>query len=254
MRVRTDLGDGYLKAMGNPAGEHALACELVGTQLAAWFGLPVFDFAIIDVIEADSLPFAGGGFAQPGPAFITRAEKGEPWSGKVRELKRLTNPEDISRLIVFDTWTLNCDRHVSDRSRRPNRNNVFLSEEAPRGKFRLRAMDHTHCFDSRPHLSTQIANIDRIRDPRVFGFFPEFQQFLNKEVVARCTGRLRQVTQQALADIAQTIPPEWDVDSRAKEALVSLLLGRASFVAERIIKSLWEQRDFGFMRESEDDQ
>lgn len=51
MLVCTDAGDGYLKAMGNPAGEHALACELVGTQLAAWFGLPVFDFAIIHVTE-----------------------------------------------------------------------------------------------------------------------------------------------------------------------------------------------------------
>ena len=65
MLVRTDAGDGYLKAMGNPAGEHALACELVGTQLAAWFGLPVFDFAIIQVTAADELPFAKGGFACP---------------------------------------------------------------------------------------------------------------------------------------------------------------------------------------------
>jgi hypothetical protein len=27
--------------MGDPAGEHALVCKLVGIRLAAWFGLPV---------------------------------------------------------------------------------------------------------------------------------------------------------------------------------------------------------------------
>jgi hypothetical protein len=49
--VETDAGKGYLKAMGNPEGEHALACELVGTQLAHWFGLRTFDFALIAVNE-----------------------------------------------------------------------------------------------------------------------------------------------------------------------------------------------------------
>ena len=52
---------------------------------------------------------------------------------------------------MFDTWLLNCDR-FSFPTRNPptkpriNRNNVFLSEEAPDGKFVLKAMDHTHCF------------------------------------------------------------------------------------------------------------
>jgi hypothetical protein len=250
--VRTNEGDGYLKAMGNPAGEHALACELVGTQLAAWFGLPVFDFAIIQVTEADELPFAKGGFAKPGPAFITRAEVGEPWSGKARELKRLTNPEDISRLVVFDTWTLNCDRHAPNNSRKPNRNNVFLSEEAPKGELLLRAMDHTHCFAFGSALSRKIANIDCIQDPNIYGLFPEFRDFLDKTVVGRCADKLRQVNRQMLVEITQSIPSEWDVNSSAKEALISLLLGRANNVAECIIDRLWPQQELRFMNESEE--
>jgi hypothetical protein len=131
--VKTDQGEGYLKAMGNPGGEHCLACEYVGTQFAHWFGLPTFDFALIWVTDPDELPFHKGGKAKPGAAFITRKERGGTWGGSDRELKRLVNQDDLTRLVIFDTWTLNWDRYsVDDKGkRRINRDNVFLSEEAP---------------------------------------------------------------------------------------------------------------------------
>src|SRR5437867_1606779 len=87
--VETDKGKGYLKALGGPEGPHTLACEWVATQLARWFGLATFDFALIPVTDVDDLPFSKGGKAQVGPAFITRAESGEPWSGLARQLERL---------------------------------------------------------------------------------------------------------------------------------------------------------------------
>ena len=45
VRVNTDAGTAFLKAMGNRGGPHLLASEFVGTHLARWFGLPTFDFA-----------------------------------------------------------------------------------------------------------------------------------------------------------------------------------------------------------------
>jgi hypothetical protein len=47
--VETDEGNGYLKAMGNLAGTHSLAAELVATRLAGWFGLPTLTVSIIQV-------------------------------------------------------------------------------------------------------------------------------------------------------------------------------------------------------------
>jgi len=115
--VLTDAGESYLKARGNVGGEHCLACEWVATHLARWFKLPTFDFALLEVTDLDEIPFYRGGHAQPGPAFITRAESGEPWSGKGTQLDRLINPQDISRLVVFDTWVLNCDRFAPNGQR-----------------------------------------------------------------------------------------------------------------------------------------
>jgi HipA-like kinase len=252
MQVSTDAGDGYLKAMGNPAGEHALACELVGTQLAAWLGLSVFDFAIVQVADVPDLPFANGGQAEPGPGFITRKEPGETWGGSERELRMLINPEDISRLIVFDTWSLNCDRHAPDGIWKPNRNNVFLSEEAPKGQLVLRAMDHTHCFTWGQEITRRIATIERVKDPRVYGRFPEFVDFLDQTVVQRAVVRLREASHGMLANIVHAIPPEWHVNDDGRNALTDLLLGRAAYVADHIMEWLWPQREFGYMSDSED--
>jgi hypothetical protein len=194
--------------MGNPEGEHVLACEWVGTQLARWFGLPTFDFGIIEVTRADELPFAKSGKAKPGPAFIMRADGGEPWSGKPRELHRLVNPQDISRLVVFDTWTRNCDRYSEkeDGSLRINRNNVFLSEEAPARQRLLRSIDHSHCFTCGRSISPKLAEMDKVRDDRVYGLFPEFRPYRDKAVVTRTIDDLRRLDRATVTSMTPTIP------------------------------------------------
>jgi len=249
--VETDLGKGYLKAIGGPEGPHTLACEWVGTQLAKWFGLATLDFALVHLTEEDDLPFADGGHAERGPAFITRAESGEPWGGDPRQLKGLANPEDISRLVVFDTWTLNCDRHSEPPEGRVGRNrvnqaNVFLSEEAPARQLLLKAIDHTHCFTCGRPLTRALRFVDRIKDRRVFGLFPEFREFLSQDRVALAVRRLRQIDRATVGRMTQTIPREWDVNTDVQEALVDLILSRAEFVADSIEARLWPQRELPF--------
>lgn len=109
--VETDAGPGYLKAIGSAEGPHILACELIGSRLARWLGLPTFEFTVIEVTEFGEIAFHDGRLARVGPAFISLAERGEPWGGSGSQLAKLTNAQDVSRLVVFDTWTLNCDRH-----------------------------------------------------------------------------------------------------------------------------------------------
>jgi len=107
-RVDTDLGEGYFKGLGNPEGPHALACEFVGSMLADWLGLTTLDYALVQVTEDDEIPFLKGGRVLPGLAFISRAEPGGfNWGGNAKELKSIINPQEISGLVVMDTWTLN---------------------------------------------------------------------------------------------------------------------------------------------------
>src|SRR5438874_1714036 len=96
-RIVTDAGPGYVKALGNRQGPHPLACELVATQLARWFGLPTFDFGLMQVdATVDEIPFLRGGRAASGTAFVTRAASGHPWGGSADELDCLVNPEAVS--------------------------------------------------------------------------------------------------------------------------------------------------------------
>ncbi|GAB4151569.1 MAG: hypothetical protein Tsb009_27030 [Planctomycetaceae bacterium] len=251
--VETDIGPGYLKAMGGPEGPHTLASEVVATQLASWCGLKTLDWAIVTVDEFDEIPFFDkeknqDGCASAGPAFITRAESGMTWGGSDRELKLLVNPDDISRLVVFDTWVLNCDRYSNSRNSSINRtrikrDNVFLSQEATEGKFLLKAIDHTHCFTCGREWTRRLRHDDTMKDSRLFGLFPEFKNFLNRRVIMEMTEHLRTVTAQDVRTMTQSVPKEWEVSREALDALVELVVGRARFVADTIEKRIWPQNE-----------
>ena len=252
--VKTDQGPGYIKALGAGGGPHLLACEWVGTHLARRLGLPTFDCAIIEVTDLDEIPFHIGGTAKPGPAFITRKERGTTLGKGGRELHQVVNPDDINRLVLFDNWTLNCDRHPPDlNNRKPNRDNVFLSaEEVPRGKYRLKAMDHTHCFTCGRDLNRSVAFIDRIQESRVYGRFPEFEPFLDKVKMKEAIRDLRAVQREEVEAIVESVPEAWQVVAAVRKALVELITQRARYVSDHLFHLIWPQRELDFMN-SEDE-
>lgn len=237
LRVQTDQGSAFLKAMGNPEGPHVLVCDLVGTRLAEWFGLPTFEYGTMSVTSQYGLTFLDDGEVEPGPAFVTKYDPGDVWGGMERQLKQLSNPDDITRLVVFDTWTRNCDRHSPD-GQRINRNNVYLSEDAPPGNLLLRAMDHSHCFTCGKPLSRRIADIDRVKDEGIYGLFPEFRPWLDRRIVAQTVEKLRSFTKHDARLMTQAIPGEWDVDEPTREALIQFLASRAAFLASSIMGML----------------
>lgn len=242
--VQTDAGPGYLKALGNGEGPHILACELVGTRLAMWLKLPTFEYAIIPVTRNDEIWFHNGESARPGPAFITKATRGDVWSGGVADLRKVENREAISRLVVFDTWTLNCDRFSKrENASKPRikRDNVFLSASSNPGRFRLVAMDHTCCFTCGGELTKRLAFDATVKDARVYGLFPEFRDFLDRSEIEAAVRDLRTIERTVVEPMVNDIPNEWEVGPEAKSALVELIVQRASFVADTIIKAIWPQ-------------
>ncbi|MCE9528295.1 MAG: hypothetical protein K8R36_19810 [Planctomycetales bacterium] len=235
--VTTDAGRAYLKPLGNRQGPHVLATDWVGTHLAKWFELSTFDIAIVTLDADDTFPLPRGFAAQPGPAFAAMAMAGDPWGKSGLQLDLLVNPEDITRLVVFDTWTLNCDRHHPDRAvRKPNYENVYLSSEGTQpGKRRLIAMDHGLCFiRSGEDLTPKLAHIDKVQEDRIYGLFPEFLDKLREDMIISCVARLRQMDAATADAMIATVPKEWEVLQEARKAWSELIYRRAGFVADNV--------------------
>jgi hypothetical protein len=246
--VETDQGEGYLKPMGNRGGPHPLACEWIGTSLARRLELPTFAFAIVEVTTEDEILLASGGRAEPGPAFISRSERGKTWGGSARELRQLANPDDLTRLVLLDTWLRNCDRHpLNPAQRRPNRDNVFFSRAgAPRCRFLLKAMDHTHCLTCGRDLTPRIAEIGTIQEEGCYGLFPEFLPYLNQDVMRWSAHALRDIDREEIRRIVAEVPRAWDVSQATRDALLEYLFRRAAFVADNIEGWIWPQRQLDF--------
>jgi HipA-like kinase len=243
-RVVTDVGPGYLKMPTTAEGPSALVSELIGTQLAEWLGLPVFDYAVVRVAEADVNPDSND--TQSVPAFVTREEPGNPWQGSVKELRLVENTADFSRIVVFDTWVGNIDRYSSPvlrGERKVHRNdlNVFMSDDAPAGRFTLKAYDHTHCQFNRIAASPQIDLERKIRDSDVYGCFPEFRKFLDREVVRLAMSRLSEMNEETARMVVESVPNEWITDRSARDRLITYILHRSVFVAKNVESKLFPQ-------------
>lgn len=236
VRVETDQGQAYAKLLGNKEGAQALFCDLVGTRAAAWLGLPTFSVAIVDVDVAELVTFEDGSTSQAGPAFVAKAEDGTTWGGRTDELDLIENKAALAGLIVLDTWLLNCDRfRSSEHGLRRNTRNVFLSAQgASKGKWRLVAMDHTHCFTCGHPLTKAIRNIGRTKDERLLGHFPEFKPHLTNEDIRAYAGRLRGFQAADARGLLSSIPREWAPLAETQDALVDFLTDRAGFVADNI--------------------
>jgi hypothetical protein len=236
--IHTDAGPAYLKAINNPEGPHILACDWFGTELARRFGLPTFDVAILHLTDLDEIPIGDGVMAAPGPTFVSREEKGTTLGG-TEALQEIVNPEDIPRLIVFDTWLRNCDRFGPEYGKegqpRINPDNVFLSSDAqPLGKFILKAMDHGHIFTCGRPLTTRLGQIGNVKDRRLYGLFPEFREFVTVEAIDGVAAEFSTVTPALWADLLRSIPSEWEITEPVRKAIDTFLIDRAQFLRDNL--------------------
>ena len=251
-RILTDAGPAFIKALGNRQGPHCLACEWVATQLANWFDLDTFDYALMTIdADVDEIRFFRGGQAHSGAAFVTRFTSGHTWGGTTEELDAIVNPEHVSRLVVFDTWVRNCDRYPPDLNvRKPNYDNVFLADapDAAKGESRLIAMDHTHCFTCGRDLDPGVAQIDWVKDDRVYGLFPGFVPKVRQEEVEAAVDQLQQLDEHFVREVVGSIPQDWEVTPEARDKLAELIHRRAAFVAdcisEAVAKTCWPNQLF----------
>lgn len=241
-KVSTDEGIAYLKGIGNPAGLDSLATELVGTELARWIGLQTPDFAIISVNNID-IPLRAGGSLQYGPMFASRDTVHITYDGDPSKLSRLLDPEAVSRLVVFDSWIRNGDRHHPDENLQiVNRDNLFFS---PRGRdYELIAIDHSHCFVAGT-LADEIGDPEVRDDDGVYGLFPEFRPLISPAAIGRSLHRLSEIDTRVAGEIVGSIPSEWGVTARTRQLWVEVICQRAQHVLRYLPHTLFDQMGLG---------
>jgi len=243
VEVVSDAGPGFAKFLGNKEGPHVLACEWIGTRLAALLGLPVFDYAVFEYDGVPEIELASGCVAQAGPAWITRKEEGHPWSGEEEDLKLLANPEDLAGLVVLDTWILNCDRHCPE-PRRINRNNVFLARrEHSHDSLTLVVMDYTHAFTCGRALTQKLAGIDRVKSDDIYGLFPEFRKWMTAQHMQAVCDRLARISDSAIREVVDGTPDAWLEDLPLREAVERFLTGRRDYLAPDLTTRIFPQTE-----------
>lgn len=242
-KVATDAGIGFLKGMDNPAGNESLAMELVGTELAAELGLVVPPFAVVDVAEieiprldCEPVPF--------GPAFVSRELRGSPSDGGDTFLRKLTQPDHVALIVVFDTWVRNIDRcpPVDYFDPEPRRDNLLFT---PVGrKFDLIAFDHTNCFVEED-LETGLQGPHFVEDERIYGLFPEFAPYLGERSITRAVAALRRIDPAVIREIVHSVPREWGPSKLVRDLWAARISERAARVADIVPDRLVCQMNLG---------
>lgn len=243
--MKTDAGGAFAKALGNPEGPVVLACEWLGLALARALGLPTVEPAIVDLDpevcwqldpeDPDSDRVVAG------PALVTREHAATVWDGSSAMLKAVANPEVLTGLIVLDTWLRNPDRH-SPEGDRQNVRNVLLSEEsAPKGKFRVVAMDFSHAVSGGRSLAKSHLGIDATRDERIYGCFPAFGPYVQLRVVNEFVTRMRGVRKDSVQSVVDRIPRSWGVSAELRPLVVRFVVDRANYLSTTLAARVSEK-------------
>ena len=233
-KVMTDQGLAILKGMGNPAGDSALACEVVATELASAIGLRVANFAIVPLNLP--VPMREHGTMRQGPAFVSSLLSGQTM-GAQSLFQRLSRPGDIAKIVFLDSWVRNEDRFppVGSLMTSGNLDNLFFT---PAGaKFDLVALDHSHCF-TLGNLCEEIGTLDVRDDTRVHGLFDEFRPFLTEAHVLSAAAAVKAVSMQQIEDILNLLPEEWGIGRSCRKMWADVIGHRAGLVAQALTTQL----------------
>jgi hypothetical protein len=251
LQVETDSGRAFAKLLGGKEGPHVLACELIGTRLAGLLGLPTLDWTLISYPGIPELRLHSGSLAAKGTCWLTRGVRGMTWSRRGEDLKLISNPQDIVKLVLMDQWTRNCDRYRPGQPPRVNLGNVFLSrDKSPTGQLQLMAMDHTHIFTCGRPLTKELLRIDLIKDVTAFGVFAEFEPFIRFSDAERAIVALKSVTRDQIQAICSELPDDWDVPASMRAILADFLCQRQDWLTETFVPRLCPQGELPLQLDS----
>jgi len=241
--VDTDLGKAVLKAANNPAGQSSIASEIVCGELAKWLGLNVPDFCILNDVNLN-IPLGNTGRNFETPIFGSKYQIAETRDISGKMLEKVENIQDISKLIVFDTWIRNYDRYDA-RYEHENSDNYLLKQLGNSAKYELLVIDHSHCV-SLDSLNDVTDWNNLIEDEAIYGLFPEFSPHITPVYVRAALEKLSGLDKNHVEQIVNSIPIELGISRSSKDSLQNFICERAKFLVANFSERLFAQMDLQY--------
>lgn len=244
VQVHTDDGLCLVKYLGNKQGREALVGELIGTELACNIGLKVPEFAIMDFPLMDL--GMGQNNPQQGPAFCSRwISDVMTFSPESSLLSNVRRKEDISKVVVLDTWLRNFDRFMSEAdggASSQNLDNLLFGPD--KRKVEMIVIDHTHIivdggFDDQLG-DTEIEN-EILDEEKIYGLFPQFVPYLNHKDVLEAIHLAAAIDRMAVRDLIGTVPDQWGLITGQRDFLEEFIYVRAQRLHEWLPQALFDQ-------------
>ncbi len=236
----TDEGKAILKAANNPAGKFAIVSEILCAELGKWFGLKVPDFCVLDSINL-KIQLGKTNQIFEAPIFGSKYLIAETRDVSGKMLSKLSNVQDISKLVIFDTWLRNYDRYDPQYANL-NSDNYLLRQIGNSAKYELVVIDHSHCIslDSPNDVSDWD---DLTNDNAIYGLFPEFVPFVLPEHVKSALEQLGQLNEADVVQIINSIPLGLDLSQASRKSLQKFICERAKYVVTNFTGQVFAQME-----------
>lgn len=254
----TDDGYYVVKAQNNAQHKRILANELICSMLLRHLGLPVAEWAIVDIPQAltssarvmtiqtqdGEQPF------EPGLCFGSKYP-GNPARVAVFDyvplslLRLMANLRAFAGMAAFDKWVSNADGRQAIFLRDKAKKWVDEVDGRPVEAISSRKLvyvavmvDHGFAFD---------AHNWAFHDSPMRGIYPRREVYggiTNSEAFEPWLGRIENLRAGVFDDIQRTLPPEWyDHDWQALENLFESLLDRRRVVRQLLWEAKQAERD-----------
>lgn len=242
-----------VKFLQNLQGPLCLPNELIGYQIADVLGIEHPDVALVD-IQPDVLPDRGIiRFRQGDDPDLLEfvAEPGLHFASRWLESAEMIKPGDMDRrnMVMSDLKPLAgiavLDILLNNYDRCPGNSNILMVRED--GRHRINLIDLGNCFGS---AVWSLGNIADPRLPDISTCLPYdkqisflFSSIKRPTLFEEYLDRLAGLNKARLQEIVASIPDEWGVSGRVREALVDFISLRAqqmpAYMRSRLAKEDW---------------
>jgi hypothetical protein len=221
-----DDGNKYvIKFMSNPKGVCGLAKELIACRLGRLLDLPIVYGTVIYITKdiIDRYPILKKEHVKPGPHFGSRFLEGARYPSR-ETIRRCVNLHEAARMIVFDVWVNNTDRH--------SKNILITNTSKP--KFKM--IDHQCIFGGpRWYHDELLYDRDRVK-PYWDKSYSQFVEYIDdrKNPFRDALKKLESCSWSDIANSMRGIPEEWGIQEEEIEMLIEYLYRRKQLVYKAI--------------------